>query len=112
MLGERGVVATRWITVRAGARVVALSVADVIGMRRLAQIETDASVPPLLANAARGAIDALAVLDGELLVVLRAARLLNDEVWASIERSTPELALSGGLSPGSQPGAGSPAGRR
>jgi hypothetical protein len=44
-------------------------------------------VPPLLATAASEAVAALATLDSELLVVLRAARILPDEVWPSSARA-------------------------
>ncbi|HVH42478.1 MAG TPA: chemotaxis protein CheW [Labilithrix sp.] len=75
--------ARRWITLRVGARVVGLAVADVMGMRRL---PAESAAPPLLSRAAQGATRALSVLDGELLVLLSAASLIGDDVWRSIER--------------------------
>ena len=76
--------ARRWIGLDVGGRSVALAVADVIGLRRLPDA-AGAALPPLLATASRAAVGALSVLDGELLVVLAAARLVPDDVWRSLE---------------------------
>jgi len=84
--------AARWISINVAARAVALAVAEVIGVRRLADVCAEGAMPPLLTSAAHGAVSSLSVLDGELLVVLEAARLVSDEVWTALgeARSKPE----------------------
>jgi len=73
--GHVGVVrGARFVTVRTGDRQVALEVNEVLDVRSL---ERDAfSAAPLLQGAASAAVDTLAALDGELLAVLDAARIL------------------------------------
>jgi chemotaxis signal transduction protein len=41
-------------------------------------------MPPLLREAETDVIDAIGVLDRELLLVLRASRLFPDEVWRKL----------------------------
>lgn len=71
----------RLVTLKVGARQVALGVDEVVGLKSVdpAQLE---QLPPLLRDAAL--IEAIGARDGQLLVVLRAARLVPDEVWASL----------------------------
>jgi purine-binding chemotaxis protein CheW len=73
---------TRFVSVRAGARQVALAVTTVTGVRAL-----DASVlqtvPPLIREAAAGHVQLVGSLDADLLVVLSAARLLPDDASPS-----------------------------
>ena len=66
--------ARRWLALEVGARTAILAVHEVIGVQPLNVVNEPA---PLLAGAARGAIDELATRDGELLAVLRAAKLLD-----------------------------------
>jgi purine-binding chemotaxis protein CheW len=65
----------RFVLVRAGGRHALLAVDAVLGVTALAG---GADAPPLLAAAASGAVEALGARDGELLVVLRSARLVPD----------------------------------
>ena len=68
--------ARRLIHLAVGRRRVALLVDDVLGLHTLAETELQA-LPPLLSEvAAQAAVRALGRLDGELLLVLHAARLL------------------------------------
>jgi purine-binding chemotaxis protein CheW len=78
--------ARRWLALRVGSRIVALAVHDVLGVRRLSRSSMSAAPPPLLSTAARGAVTALSMLDGELLVVLETARLFPVDMWSAIER--------------------------
>lgn len=64
---------TRWVALRCGARVAVLAVDAVVGVGDLAG---DAPVP-LLAGACGGALESLAALDRELLVVLEAGRVVS-----------------------------------
>jgi purine-binding chemotaxis protein CheW len=83
LLGAPNGPAERFVTLRAGARQVALSVDSVLGVREL-----DASkigeLPPLLQGASKDAIEAMATLDKQLLVVLSAGWELPDEVWQTL----------------------------
>ncbi|GEJ55407.1 chemotaxis protein CheW [Anaeromyxobacter diazotrophicus] len=67
----------RWVILRCGARVAALAVRQVAGVRALPGA---AGELPLLSRAAEGALASLRALDRELLVVLEAGRLVPDEV--------------------------------
>jgi purine-binding chemotaxis protein CheW len=71
----------RFVTVRAGARCVALAVEFVVGVRNLAP-GTLHQLPPLLGGVPSAAVTALGVLDRELVAVLDGSRLLPDDVWA------------------------------
>lgn len=84
LLGARdGAPPGRFVVIRAGARVVALAVAEVFGVRTLQKVEL-AALPPLLRDGAPDSFEGLAALDGELLVVLRAARLFSESSWNAL----------------------------
>ena len=70
----------RFVGVRAGSRggCARLAVDAVVGIRTIAAAALEA-LPPLMAEADDGAIGSIGRLDGELLLNLRAARLLPDE---------------------------------
>ncbi len=90
--------ARRWIALDVGGRPVALAVAEVLGVHRLPPTSAQA-LPPLLLTASRAAVNAISVLDGELLVVLETARIVPDEVWRSMEEDR-DLPRSGDPSEG------------
>jgi purine-binding chemotaxis protein CheW len=71
---------SRFVTVRAGERVVALAVEEVLDVRELAA-ETFTALPPLVADS--GVMSAVGALDAELLVALRALRAIPDALWQS-----------------------------
>lgn len=75
---------TRWVTLRCGARAVALAVRRVVGVAPLPEARASA---PLLEGAAAGAVESLRALDGELLVVLTAGRVAGEEVMRTAERT-------------------------
>jgi purine-binding chemotaxis protein CheW len=69
--------AARYVLVRVNDRRAALAVDDVVGIRELnASALTD--LPPLLGD--DGAVKSLGVLDSHLLLVLRAARLVPEDM--------------------------------
>jgi purine-binding chemotaxis protein CheW len=74
----------RFVALRVGSRTAVLAVDAVLGIRSL---EGDALVklPPLLRDAEGAVIEAIATLDSDLLVVLRCARIVPPEVWASLD---------------------------
>jgi len=48
-----------------------------------------ATLPPLLAHAAEDAVAAVGALDGALLLVLRAGRLVPPEAWSALATPGP-----------------------
>ncbi len=70
----------RFVTLRVGARSVALAVDSVVAVREL-PAALAAELPSLVVDTA--AIAAIGVLDAELLVVLRATHLVPDHVLAA-----------------------------
>lgn len=79
LLGERETRAGRFVTVRAGDRTVALAVNDVVGVRMI-RTESLQELPPLLRDAGAEAIAAIGTQDAQLLLVLRSARLVPEDL--------------------------------
>ncbi len=75
----------RFVSLKLGERRVAVAVGAVIGMRELEGERVDAW-PPLLQDAGGDVADAVGVKDAELFLVLRASRLLPDEIWRRISK--------------------------
>ena len=72
----------RFVLLRCGERLAALAADAVIGVARLAP---DASAgASVLSGAGSGAVESLGALDGELLLVLRAARLVPEGAWEAL----------------------------
>ncbi|MBI5684194.1 MAG: purine-binding chemotaxis protein CheW [Verrucomicrobia bacterium] len=86
LLGASAGKPARFVVVRAGERKVVLAVEAVVGIHELPG-GTLAGVPPLLSQAEAGIITAIGSLDQELLLVLQAARIVPDEVWAALAGS-------------------------
>lgn len=77
LLGAPGSRSERWVTIGAGGRTTALAVDRVLGVREIGP-DAMATLPPLLGDAAREHITAVGTLDTELLLFLRAARIVSD----------------------------------
>lgn len=75
----------RFVSVSAGGRPAVLAVAAVIGVRELDP--AGARTLPLVRDACAGALESLRALDGDLLVVLGAARLVPDAAGAGGARA-------------------------
>jgi purine-binding chemotaxis protein CheW len=73
----------RFVTLRVRERLVALAVAGVVGICTLSR-DVDAPLPPLLRDATTATVQALRVLDHELLWVLESANVLPEPVLASL----------------------------
>jgi purine-binding chemotaxis protein CheW len=84
LLGAR-TCTTRFVTVSAEGRTLALSVDEILGVREI-PAGVLKGLPPLLHDASTGAVAAIGASDGALLVVLRAARILSEDVWNEITR--------------------------
>jgi purine-binding chemotaxis protein CheW len=76
--------ATRFVTIKVGARRVALAVDAVIGVHAIPADALD-DLPPLLKDANTEAIAAIGTLDTQLVVVLRSARLVPEAIWSALE---------------------------
>jgi purine-binding chemotaxis protein CheW len=73
----------RFVTLRVGERVIALSVDEVIGIRKLSSASLG-GVPGLLKEAVGDAVSAIGTLDAELLLVLDGMRLVTPEQLAEL----------------------------
>jgi len=85
LLGLEGEAApSRLLTLRVGERHLALAVEAVLGIR---EVDTSVleDVPPLLGDGVSDMVATLSALEGELLLVLRAGRLLPESMWAELE---------------------------
>lgn len=76
---------TRFVTLRVGERCVALAVQSVVGVVDLGKYTLE-EMPPLLKSARTEVIQAIGALDSELLMVLRASRLVQESVWKVIDK--------------------------
>jgi purine-binding chemotaxis protein CheW len=74
---------SRFVTIRAGRRHVALAVDAVLGIRPL-PAESLAELPPLLGPDRADVIAALASLDARLLLVLEATRIVPESLWETL----------------------------
>jgi purine-binding chemotaxis protein CheW len=88
LLGARESRPGRFVTVRAGDRIVALAVDEVVGVRAILT-ESLQGLPPLLRDAGAEAIAGIGTLDAELLLVLHGTRLVPEDVMPAL---TPERA--------------------
>jgi purine-binding chemotaxis protein CheW len=79
MLTIPAAVHRRFITLKVGARSVAIAVDAVLGVRNITALPLHAAAP-LLQGVGCAAIDALATLDAELVLVLRTCRVLSEAV--------------------------------
>jgi purine-binding chemotaxis protein CheW len=67
-----------------GPRKVALAVDAVVGLRHL-DPGTLGSLPPLLREAGAEVVSAMGILDSELLLLLRSAKVVPESVWGSVK---------------------------
>jgi purine-binding chemotaxis protein CheW len=75
---------SRFVLVRADGRHVALSVAEVMGIRTLDARSLEALPPLLLGGAHAEFVTALGALDAHLLLVLESGRILPESVWSDL----------------------------
>jgi purine-binding chemotaxis protein CheW len=85
LLGGGQARATRLVTLRVGARSVALAVDAVLGVRSFEPSALHA-MPPLLREAGADTVSAVGNLDQELLLVLAGGRLVPEQVFASLDQ--------------------------
>lgn len=70
----------RFVTLTVGDRRIALAVEAVLGLRELDASDLS-ETPPLLQELDPDLVEAVGALDGQLLLVLRGARLVPEKVW-------------------------------
>lgn len=87
LFGSALVAAERWVVLRLGARRAVLAVDAVAGLRRL-DANRFGALDPLLAND-RGPADGSITVDRELLLVLRASKVVPAEVFAAVDEARP-----------------------
>lgn len=76
----------RFVTLRSGERRVAIGVDGVVGLRSLDAAQLG-ELPPILRDVGTDLVEAIGARDAQLLVVLRAARIVPDEVWTVLAAS-------------------------
>ena len=79
LVGGQAVRAERLVTIRTGSRMVALAVEAVLGIRDVG-FDALRQLPPLLGDVPGQAIDAIGILDAELLFILGATRIVPEDV--------------------------------
>ena len=77
LLGQPSLVSRRMVTVRTAHRSVALLAESVLGVRLIFPDQLG-DLPPLLRGTASDVVTAIGTLDAELLIFLRAIRILPD----------------------------------
>ena len=77
----------RFVSLRLGERTAALAVDAVLDVRTLGKGSV-ADIPPLLRDAGNDVASSIGALDTELLLVLKAARLIPESLWDAIESSS------------------------
>jgi purine-binding chemotaxis protein CheW len=74
---------SRFVLLRIGERRAALAVDAVLGVQSLPPATTD-GLPPLLGDLRADLVERLGMLDGRLLVVMRAAKIVPSVVWHAL----------------------------
>jgi purine-binding chemotaxis protein CheW len=75
----------RWIALRTGERKLVLAVEAVLGLRSIPESALQA-LPPLFRDANPDHVEAIGTLDAELLMVLRASRIIPEDLWETLAR--------------------------
>lgn len=73
----------RFVTLKLDDRRVAIGVDSVVGLRHLDSAQLG-DLPPLLRDVSADLVESFGTRDAELLLVLRAAHIVPDEVWATL----------------------------
>jgi purine-binding chemotaxis protein CheW len=76
----------RFVSLKLEERRVVIGVNSVVGLKHLDSAQLG-ELPPLLRDVNTDLIESFGTRDAELLLVLRAARIVTDEVWASLEET-------------------------
>jgi len=74
----------RFVTLKIGERRAAIGVDGIVGLKNL-DLTQVGELPPLLRAANADVIDAIGTCDAQLLIVLRALRIVSADVWTVLE---------------------------
>jgi purine-binding chemotaxis protein CheW len=85
LVGNQAMQAGRFVTIKAGDRTIALQVEAVLGIRVFAA-DTFSQLPPLLRDVATETVAAIGTRDTELLLALRAGRIVPESVFNDLDR--------------------------
>jgi len=83
LLGAEATRPSRFVTLKADERRVALAVDSVLGVRSIPDGSLQA-LPPLLRDAGAEIVSKIGMLDAELLLVLRSVRFVTEDLWAKL----------------------------
>ena len=83
LLGAARTLPGRFVSLRVDGRSAALAVDAVLGVHALPTAVLD-QIPPLLDGGAEAQVASIGVRDAALMVVLRAARIVPEAVWATL----------------------------
>ena len=84
--GENDAAYGRFVSMKVEERRVALGVTAVVGLAELEPAQL-LDLPPILRDVAADLIEAIGTRDAQLLVVLRAARLVPEEAWLALSEA-------------------------
>ncbi|HSV52031.1 MAG TPA: chemotaxis protein CheW [Burkholderiaceae bacterium] len=84
LLGAGAAPGARFVTVKVGARQVALAVGEVLGVQSIPPASLR-GLPPLLRDASADVVATIGVLDAELLLILHSARWVPEDLWAELD---------------------------
>jgi purine-binding chemotaxis protein CheW len=73
----------RFVIIRVGVRRIALAVERVVGLKELDETQIG-EMPPLLHDLGADLVEAIGTDDAQLLIVLRASRIIPEEIWATL----------------------------
>lgn len=85
--GENSPSFGRFLSLKLEDRRVVIGVDSLVGLRNLDSTQPG-ELPPLLRDISADLIESFATRDAQLLLVLRAARILPDEVWTALATAT------------------------
>jgi purine-binding chemotaxis protein CheW len=84
LIGDQVTRPERLVAISIGGRSVALAVEAVVGIRAIG-VGASEQLPPLLRDAAVEAVAAIGTLDGELLLFLRTARIVPEDLLSRLD---------------------------
>jgi purine-binding chemotaxis protein CheW len=88
LIGCAAAQATRLVTVEAGGRTIALAMRSVVGITEFGAAAFE-QLSPLLQDAGADAIAAVGARDSELLIFLRASRMVPEQVFDALAETLP-----------------------
>ena len=85
LLGESARAPGRFVLLRLAERTAVLAVSEVLGVRTVSE-HAFTELPTLLSGAQQSVIEVVGQLDHQLFALLRASRIVPDELWGALEQ--------------------------